>query len=144
MIVESKLEVTSRRNFLQRTTLAAMAVPAAAALSACADVKTQSAPTAPPAPPAAPAKTPRQLSDEMDAMHEAGVKAFPAATEGKGNQLIAAAAGRRSEGLRPDSVGDPMGGGAGKKSQSLGVQRAGARAADPGPRGRPGACRPQE
>src|SRR5688572_32341481 len=28
-------------------------------------------------------------NDEMDAMHEAGVKAFPAATEGLGGQLLA-------------------------------------------------------
>src|SRR5580765_1708409 len=92
MIVESKLETTTRRNFLQRTTLAAMAVPAAAVLSACADGKPQSpeqAAKAAPAPPAAPPKTPRELSDEMDAMHEAGVKAFPASTEGKGNQPMA-------------------------------------------------------
>jgi len=91
--VESKLtdsDVTTRRNFLQRTTLAAMAVPAAAALSACADVETQAAPAAPPAPPPAPAKSPQQLSDEMDAMHEKGVKAFPAATAGKGNQPLPA------------------------------------------------------
>ena len=86
--MDSKPAATSRRNFLQRTTLAAIAAPAAAALSACAEVETQSAPAAAPAPPAAPSKTPRQLSDEMDAMHEAGVKAFPAATEGKGNQLL--------------------------------------------------------
>ena len=92
--MESKLsdsDVTTRRNFLQRTTLAAMAVPAAAVLNACADEKPQtSEPTAhtPPAAPVAPSKTPAQLSDEMDAMHEAGVKAFPAATAGKGNQLM--------------------------------------------------------
>ena len=30
----------------------------------------------------------RRAADEMDAMHEKGVKAFPAATEGKGNQPI--------------------------------------------------------
>ena len=96
--MESRLldsDVTTRRNFLQRTTLAAMAVPAVAVLNACADAKTQSVPAAPAAHDAAPAapppakKTPRELADEMDAMHEAGVKAFPAKTEGKGNQLMA-------------------------------------------------------
>ncbi|HEU5174588.1 MAG TPA: multicopper oxidase domain-containing protein [Gemmatimonadaceae bacterium] len=30
----------------------------------------------------------RKAADEMDAMHEKGVKAFPAATAGKGNQLL--------------------------------------------------------
>jgi len=72
-----------------------MAVPAVAVLNACADAKTQSVPAAPAAHGAAAAapppakKTPRELADEMDAMHESGVKAFPAKTEGKGNQLLA-------------------------------------------------------
>jgi manganese oxidase len=39
-----------------------------------------------PAPP--PAAGVRQRADEMDRMHEAGVKAFPAKTEGKGNQPL--------------------------------------------------------
>jgi FtsP/CotA-like multicopper oxidase with cupredoxin domain len=43
-----------------------------------------------PNPAAAPAaKTPRQRADEMDAMHEKGIKAFPAKTQGKGNQPLA-------------------------------------------------------
>jgi FtsP/CotA-like multicopper oxidase with cupredoxin domain len=36
-----------------------------------------------------PARTSRAKADEMDAMHEKGVKAFPAKTQGKGNQLMA-------------------------------------------------------
>jgi FtsP/CotA-like multicopper oxidase with cupredoxin domain len=42
------------------------------------------------APPAV--KTPEEIrarADEMDAMHEKGIKAFPAPTEGKGNQILA-------------------------------------------------------
>jgi len=35
------------------------------------------------------AATPAAQADEMDRMHEAGVKAFPAKTEGKGNQVLA-------------------------------------------------------
>ena len=38
--------------------------------------------------PATPASA-RAAADAMDAMHEKGVKAFPAKTEGKGNQLLA-------------------------------------------------------
>ena len=38
--------------------------------------------------PATPAD-PRAAADAMDAMHEKGIKAFPARTEGKGNQLLA-------------------------------------------------------
>jgi FtsP/CotA-like multicopper oxidase with cupredoxin domain len=40
-----------------------------------------------PAVPAAPAN-PRANADAMDAMHEAGIKQFPAKTQGKGNQLL--------------------------------------------------------
>jgi FtsP/CotA-like multicopper oxidase with cupredoxin domain len=36
-----------------------------------------------------PAGDPRAAADKMDAMHEAGVKSFPAKTAGKGNQLLA-------------------------------------------------------
>jgi len=37
---------------------------------------------------ASPARTARQIADEMDKMHEAGVKAFPAKTEGLGGQPL--------------------------------------------------------
>ena len=79
--------------------MAALAVPAATVLSACTESKPEaaaagadstheaSATTQAPAAPAA--KTPQQRAEEMDAMHERGVKAFPAATEGKGNQILA-------------------------------------------------------
>ena len=77
----------------------------------------------------------------MDAMHEKGVKAFPAKTEGKGNQLLDAADGEGREGLRPHRRGDPVGGRAGQEGEGVGVQRPGARPADPRPRGRPGARR---
>src|SRR5262245_22562569 len=81
--------------------MAALAVPAATVLSACAESKSEAAAhgpdsahqagdnAPPPAPAPAPGKTPRQIAEEMDAAHERGVKAFPAATEGKGNQLLA-------------------------------------------------------
>jgi FtsP/CotA-like multicopper oxidase with cupredoxin domain len=39
--------------------------------------------------PAVPPKTPAEKAEEMDRMHEAGVKAFPAKTAGKGNQPMA-------------------------------------------------------
>jgi manganese oxidase len=35
------------------------------------------------------AATPAAAAEEMDRMHEAGIKAFPAKTEGKGNQVLA-------------------------------------------------------
>ena len=41
-----------------------------------------------PTPTTAPAKSARQRADDMDAMHGRGIKAFPAPTAGKGNQLL--------------------------------------------------------
>jgi len=56
--------------------------------AAVADSDQSGGSTAPhPMTPAAPST--RAQSDEMDAMHEKGVKAFPAATEGKGNVVLA-------------------------------------------------------
>ncbi len=94
--VDSGLESTpasSRREFLKRGTSVAVALPAAlSSLAACSDkapeavLAAQTATTAA----ATPALTPAQRAEEMDAMHERGVKAFPAATEGKGNQILKA------------------------------------------------------
>lgn len=66
-----------------------MVIPAAGALAACGDSSAQNPETADsPATSPPPQPTARQAADQMDAMHEAGVKAFPAATAGKGNQLM--------------------------------------------------------
>src|SRR6185503_1418653 len=84
----------SRRAFL-RSAATIAAVPAAASLiSSCIgkDKEAAAASTATghagahPAP-AAPVD-PRAKADAMDKMHEAGIKAFPAKTTGKGNQLL--------------------------------------------------------
>ena len=86
---------TSRRSFLRTGASTVVALPAVlASLSAC-----ESSAKAP-APPSAPAQgsrsdsTPppvsaRAKADAMDAMHEKGVKAFPAKTEGQGNLRLA-------------------------------------------------------
>ena len=83
---EQTLEAThSRRDFLRTGALVALAAGAASAV-ACAD----DAPA--PAAGSNAAQTPpdpRAAADTMDAMHEAGVKSFPAVTAGKGNQLMA-------------------------------------------------------
>ena len=62
-----------------------------ASLTACSETKAAAAPadTTRAAQPAAPVLSARQKADAMDAMHEKGVKAFPAKTAGKGNQLLA-------------------------------------------------------
>jgi manganese oxidase len=79
---------SSRREFLRRGTSVAVALPAVlSSLGACSDTAPPPAQAATTAAPAAP-PTPQQRADEMDAMHEKGVKAFPAKTEGKGNQLL--------------------------------------------------------
>jgi FtsP/CotA-like multicopper oxidase with cupredoxin domain len=101
--------VASRRRFL-RTAAVGLAVPAA--LVACnnnekpaSDAATtppnktsagnRAAPdsdhsggTNAPHPAAAPAASATAAADQMDQMHEAGIKAFPAKTEGKGNQVL--------------------------------------------------------
>jgi FtsP/CotA-like multicopper oxidase with cupredoxin domain len=85
---------TSRRAFLRTASLTAVS---AGALAACGQASAASKDTARAAvasahagaaAPLAPVD-PRAASDMMDAMHEAGIKAFPAKTAGKGNQLLA-------------------------------------------------------
>ncbi len=78
---------TSRRSFLRGAALAAVG---AGAMSACqsntpdtAQASTQHGMTT-----GAPAQDSAAAAAAMDAMHEKGVKAFPAKTEGKGNQLL--------------------------------------------------------
>ncbi|MES2304337.1 MAG: multicopper oxidase domain-containing protein [Gemmatimonadota bacterium] len=88
--VTTPTDQTSRRNFLTRGAVA-LAIPAiAGALTACdTDTKkgTAAAATVPAAKPVL--KSAREKADEMDAMHEKGIKAFPAKTVGKGNVLMA-------------------------------------------------------
>jgi FtsP/CotA-like multicopper oxidase with cupredoxin domain len=92
------VEIASRRRFLKNSALSAMAVGALAAckgnaanaatqrqVGATADASGGSMAAHPaPVPVSAAA-----AAEEMDRMHEAGIKAFPAKTAGKGNQLLA-------------------------------------------------------
>jgi FtsP/CotA-like multicopper oxidase with cupredoxin domain len=88
----------TRRNFLRKTALGALAAPAAlSVLAACAAEAAEQTPasgnnsggtTSPH--PAPPPVDPRARADEMDRMHEAGIKSFPAKTEGKGGQRLTA------------------------------------------------------
>jgi FtsP/CotA-like multicopper oxidase with cupredoxin domain len=80
----------TRRSFIRHGAVAAVALPAVvSSLGACGETRAaakgpkQGRPAAPPPPPSA-----RQKADQMDAMHEKGIKAFPAKTEGQGNQLM--------------------------------------------------------
>jgi len=80
---------TSRRDFLRKGAVAAVALPAITSLTACTDTKAAAAPAAAQAAaPPAPVLSAREKSDAMDAMHEKGIKSFPAKTAGKGNQLL--------------------------------------------------------
>lgn len=98
-------QVQSRRAFLRKSAVAAVAVGATTALAGCkAEDKgkvAQAGATAVPgtshdsdhsggtnAPHPSAAATARAKADEMDAMHEKGIKAFPAKTDGKGNQVM--------------------------------------------------------
>ncbi len=81
---------TSRRSFLRTASLTAVGAGALAACGKSAAGKEPAARTAAavggtiaPA-----ALSPLAAADAMDAMHERGIKAFPAKTEGKGNQLL--------------------------------------------------------
>ena len=78
--------VTSRRSFLRTASLTAVGTAALAACGkgASSTPEAAAAATLPVAPPA----NPRAAADAMDAMHEKGIKAFPAKTVGKGNQLL--------------------------------------------------------
>ena len=90
---------SSRRDFL-RVSAAGLAVPiAGVAFASCSTGSAESAAGAAveaeeagtggePAPSPPPGKSARELADEMDLMHEAGVKSFPAKTAGKGNQIL--------------------------------------------------------
>ena len=83
---------STRRAFLRTGAAAAAALPAVAVLGACGETRASEAPAKAPnpvAPPAAPPPSPREQADAMDAMHEKGIKAFPARTEGKGNLPLA-------------------------------------------------------
>jgi FtsP/CotA-like multicopper oxidase with cupredoxin domain len=82
-------QLTSRRSFLRKGAAAAVILPATvAAITSCGDDKPAHAETSPPkgSPAPAPVLSVRAKADQMDAMHERGVKAFPAKTAGKGNQ----------------------------------------------------------
>ena len=88
----SRVDPTSRRDFLRKGAAAAVALPAIASLGACTETEPAAARTPPSAPtqppPPAPVLSVRDKADEMDAMHEKGIKSFPAKTEGKGNQIM--------------------------------------------------------
>ena len=100
----SDARVATRRDFLRKAAFTAMAAPAAASLlAACDDSKPATLQTGTGS--AAPAaQTPLEhggtlatpavnsvaaTAEAMDAMHEKGIKAFPAKTAGRGNQLLA-------------------------------------------------------
>ena len=82
--------LTSRRAFLRTAsfTAAGTAALAACGKTAAAEPEKKATAAAAATPPAAPVD-PRAAADKMDAMHEAGIKSFPAKTKGQGNQLLA-------------------------------------------------------
>jgi len=98
-------QVQSRRAFLRKSAVAAVAVGAGTAIAGCKTEEqgkvVQAGATAVPgaandsdhsggtnAPHPSSVATARAKADEMDAMHEKGIKSFPAKTDGKGNQIM--------------------------------------------------------
>ena len=81
---------STRRSFIRHGAVAAVALPTVVATLGCGDraASAEPAKSSTPAAPPQPKPTPRDQADQMDAMHEKGVKAFPARTEGKGNQPL--------------------------------------------------------
>lgn len=99
--IELLNETATRRRFLRRSAVAALTVPAVAALGCKAESGAQGGRPATMVPsdsdqsggsmaahPTVPAGTAVSKSEEMDRMHEEGVKSFPAPTQGKGGQLL--------------------------------------------------------
>ena len=81
-------DAQSRRGFLRNAALAAIA---GGTLAACTDSSAQAAIASAASAAAGPAPKPAptlSAGEAMDKMHEAGVKAFPAKTAGKGGQLL--------------------------------------------------------
>jgi FtsP/CotA-like multicopper oxidase with cupredoxin domain len=85
--VTTPAETVGRRRFLRDTAFTAIV---AGALTACERPEAAARTIKKATPTAAPVKVPTatERSDEMDRMHEAGIKAFPAKTAGKGGQLL--------------------------------------------------------
>jgi FtsP/CotA-like multicopper oxidase with cupredoxin domain len=85
--------VTSRRAFLRTASFTAAGAAALAACGKNASASPEHVATAAPATATVkPVETPasiRAAADAMDAMHEKGIKSFPAKTAGLGNQLMA-------------------------------------------------------
>jgi FtsP/CotA-like multicopper oxidase with cupredoxin domain len=92
MMKDAVTGTSTRRDFVRLSALG-LAIPA---LAACDPTGSENKPVKAESPAAgvtaaaAPKAelTAKQKSDEMDRMHEAGIKAFPAKTEGKGNQPL--------------------------------------------------------
>jgi FtsP/CotA-like multicopper oxidase with cupredoxin domain len=85
------LPQTTRRSFLRAASLTAVSAGVLAACRKSAGDGVELVPNALAAPVPTPVVplTGRAAADEMDAMHEAGIKAFPAKTKGLGNQPLA-------------------------------------------------------
>jgi FtsP/CotA-like multicopper oxidase with cupredoxin domain len=84
-------KISSRRRFLRDSAVAAAVVGTIAACKKAEGAGSAAAVshvTPPNDASPAPTPTPRERAEAMDRMHEAGIKAFPAKSEGKGNQLL--------------------------------------------------------
>lgn len=90
--LEKESDRQSRRNFLKTAAASALATTALVAFKGSASAETVTTPAEKKAPvksaDAATSLSALAMADQMDRMHEAGIKAFPAKTAGKGNQIL--------------------------------------------------------
>ena len=90
IVMSDRIEDALTTGDTLRSRASAFTAVAASTLSACSTPETKSVATATPPAPVKPLSAADDLAaaNAMDAMHEKGVKAFPAKTEGKGNQPL--------------------------------------------------------
>lgn len=79
----------SRRDFIRNSAATVIVTSAVAACGKAASATADNSGTPAAAGTVAATPTAHELSEQMDAMHEAGIKAFPAKSNGRGNQLLA-------------------------------------------------------
>ena len=142
----------SRREFLRKTAVTAIAggvfaacktkVPDGQAALPGADSNVSGGTMPPPAQTALAAQ--QAAADRMDAMHEAGIKAFPAKTEGKGNQILAPVMDGKTKVFNLTARPIKWEERSRYDCECVGVQRSGARSANSGEGGRSRARGAQE
>ena len=138
------MTLTTRRGFIRKGAVAAAALPAiASTLSACSETKADNAAGQADATcPSGTDATAEGRPDGRDARE--GCEGVPREDRRSGQPAPEAAGREGCQGVRSRGGRDPVGGRARPQGEGLGLQRPGARPADPGARGRPRAGQPDQ